>query len=269
MTARLHAEALGSFFLFATVVGSGIMAQRLAGGNDAVALLANTAATSAMLFVLITMLGPLGGAQFNPAVSLVMWLRGQGSAPELAAVIAVQITAGIAGVWTTHAMFGLPVLQISSHLRDGPALWLAEFVATFGLLITILLTDRERPQAVAASVALYIAAAYWFTASTSFANPAITIARGLSDSFAGIAPYSIPGFILAQCAGALCAHAAERHALPRAPRSGRRAGVAGCRWFGARSGWRRRRRRSPGHRPGWRWGRRCAAGFRRVRVWPW
>jgi len=210
MTQRLWAEALGSFFLFATVVGSGIMADQLAGGNVAVALIGNTLATAAMLFVLITMLGPVSGAHFNPAVSLVARLRGDNSWNGLAATIIVQISAGIAGVWTAHAMFDLPVLQASTHVRTGAGQWLGEFVATFGLVMTILLTVRHRPESVPLSVALYITAAYWFTSSTSFANPAITIARSLSDSFAGIAPIDAPAFIAAQVAGALAAHGFER-----------------------------------------------------------
>jgi glycerol uptake facilitator-like aquaporin len=210
MSQRLWAEALGSFFLFATVVGSGIMAERLAGGNIAVALIGNTLATAAMLYVLIAMLGPVSGAHFNPAVSLVARLRGDGSWKVLAATIAVQILAGIAGVWTVHAMFDVPLLQVSTHMRTGAGQWLGEFVATFGLVMTILLTVRHRPDSVPQSVALYITAAYWFTSSTSFANPAITIARSLSDSFAGIAPRDAPAFIAAQFAGALAAHGFER-----------------------------------------------------------
>jgi len=210
MTQRLWAEALGSFFLFATVVGSGIMADQLAGGNVAVALIGNTLATAAMLFVLITMLGPVSGAHFNPAVSLVARLRGDSSWNGLAATIIVQISAGIAGVWTAHAMFDLPILQASTHVRTGAGQWLGEFVATFGLVMTILLTVRHRPESVPLSIALYITAAYWFTSSTSFANPAITIARSLSDSFAGIVPADVPGFIAAQLAGALAAHGFER-----------------------------------------------------------
>ncbi|MFM5950421.1 MAG: aquaporin [Novosphingobium sp.] len=206
MKQRLWAEALGSFFLFATVVGSGIMAEQLAGGNTAVALIGNTLATAAILYVLIAMLGPISGAHFNPAVSLVMRLRGDCCWKGLAATVAVQLAAGVLGVWCAHAMFGLPVLQVSQHLRDGPGQWLGEGIATFGLVATILLTVRHRPAAVPASVALYIAAAYWFTSSTSFANPAITLARSLSDTFAGIAPTSVPGFIAAQIAGALSAH---------------------------------------------------------------
>jgi glycerol uptake facilitator-like aquaporin len=209
-TRSLLAEALGSFFLFATVVGSGIMAEKLAGGNDAVALIGNTLATVAMLFVLITMLGPISGAHFNPAVSVVMWLRGELKPGQLAAYVLIQIAAGVLGVWATHVMFDLPIIQFSAKARTGPGQWLGEFIATFGLLMTILGTIRHRPQWVPASVALYIAAAYWFTSSTSFANPAITIARSLSNSFAGIAPADVPGFILAQIAGALAAHGAAR-----------------------------------------------------------
>ena len=149
-------------------------------------------------------------SQFNPAVSLIMRLRGENSCPELAATVLAQLAAGILGAWTAHAMFDLPVLQLSHHVRSGPGQWLGEFVATFGLVITILLTARHRPASVPASVALYIAAAYWFTASTSFANPAITLARSLSDTFAGIALASVAGFVLAQLAGALAAHWVER-----------------------------------------------------------
>ena len=214
MKQKLWAEALGSFLLFATVIGSGIMAEQLAGGNVAVALLGNTAATAAMLYVLIAMLGPVSGAHFNPAVSLVMRLRGEIGSGELAAFVAVQVAAGILGAWAAHAMFGLPIIQFSAHLRAGPGQWLGEFIATFGLVITILLTLRHRPASVSASVALYIAAAYWFTSSTSFANPAITIARSLSDTFAGIAPASVIGFVLAQLAGALAAHWFERRLMP-------------------------------------------------------
>lgn len=213
MKQRLWAEAIGSFFLFATVIGSGIMAERLAQGNDAIALLGNTVATAAMLFVLIAMLGPVSGAHFNPAVSLVMRLRGDCCWPGLAATVAVQLGAGILGAWAVHAMFDVPIIQLSQKLRDGPGQWLGEFIATFGLILTILLTVRHRPAAVPASVALYIAAAYWFTSSTSFANPAITVARSLSDSFSGIAPTSVPPFIAAQFVGALTAHWLDRRVL--------------------------------------------------------
>ena len=210
MRKQLIGEALGSFLLFATVIGSGIMAERLSGGNIAVALLGNTAATAAMLYVLIAMLGPVSGAHFNPAVSLVMRLRGELSTGQLLAYVGVQIAAGILGAWAAHAMFDLPIIQLSQHVRSGPGQWLGEFIATFGLVLTILLTLRHRAASVPASVALYIAAAYWFTSSTSFANPAITLARSLSDTFAGIAPSSVPGFIVAQFAGALAAHFAAR-----------------------------------------------------------
>lgn len=210
MTRRLFAEALGSFLLFATVIGSGIMGESLAGGNVAVALLGNTLATGAMLLVLITMLGPISGAQFNPAVSLVIVLRGELAWRALAPYIAAQLLGGVAGVWAAHAMFDLPIIQFSHHSRTGTGQWLGEFIATFGLVLTILGTARHRPAAVPTSVALYIVAAYWFTSSTSFANPAITIARALSDTFAGIAPQDVPGFVLAQLAGAFTAHFTAR-----------------------------------------------------------
>ena len=199
---RVAAEALGAFFLFATVIGSGIMAATLSGGNDGVALLANTIATGAMLFVLITMLGPISGAHMNPAVSLVAAARGELRGPDAAAYIAAQLGFGILGAWAAHAMFELPVLQLSVKARSGVGQWLGEAIATFGLVVTILGTVRHRPNWVPASVALYITAAYWFTSSTSFANPAITIARSLSDSFAGIAPHDVPLFIVAQLVGA-------------------------------------------------------------------
>ena len=201
----LAAEALGSFFLFATVVGSGIMAERLAGGNAAMTLLGNTMATGAMLFVLISMLGPISGAHFNPAVSLVMWLCKELAGQLLIAFVAVQLAAGIAGVWAAHLMFDVPIFEFADKARNGIGQWTGEFIATFGLVMTILGTARYRPTAIPASVALYITAAYWFTSSTSFANPAITIARSLSDSFAGIAPVDVGGFVVAQIAGALAA----------------------------------------------------------------
>lgn len=206
MTRKLISEAIGSFFLFATVIGSGVMGDSLSGGNVAVALLGNTMATGAMLFVLITMLGPISGAHFNPAVSLVMRLRGELSTAGLAAYTLAQIGGGVLGVWAAHVMFAMPVVQFSHHARTGTGQWLGEFIATFGLLLTILGTIKSRPQWVPVSVALYITAAYWFTSSTSFANPAITIARSLSDTFAGIAPVDIPGFVVAQLAGALAAY---------------------------------------------------------------
>ncbi len=213
---RLTAEALGSFFLFATVVGSGIMAEALSGGNVAVALLGNTIATGAILFVLITMLGPISGAHFNPAVTLVMALRREIGVVVALAYGAAQMAGGIAGVWTAHLMFDLPIIQLSDKARTGIGQSAGEFVATFGLILTILGTIRWRQSAVPASVALYIVAAYWFTSSTSFANPAITVARGLSDSFAGIAPGDVAGFVAAQIAGALAGWIVARP-LFRAP----------------------------------------------------
>ena len=202
---RLAAEGLGSFFLFACVIGSGIMAERLADGNDAVALLANTIATGAILFVLITMLGPISGAHMNPAVSLVAASRRELRWTDAFAYIAAQLAFGILGAWAAHLMFDLPVMQLSTKMRTGTGQWAGEAVATFGLILTILGTVRHRRDWVPASVALYITAAYWFTSSTSFANPAITIARSLSDTFAGIAPQHVPGFIAAQLLGAAMA----------------------------------------------------------------
>ena len=200
---RLAAEALGSFFLFAAVIGSGIMAEALAGGNVAVALLANTMATGAMLFVLITMLGPISGAHFNPAVTLVF--AGRGSLPwrETWPYIVVQLVGGALGAWTAHLMFDLPILQYSIKSRSGIGQWTGEAVATFGLILTILGTVRHRPAWVPASVALYIVSAYWFTSSTSFANPAIAVVRSLSNSFAGIALHDVPMFVVAQLLGAV------------------------------------------------------------------
>ena len=199
------AECLGTLLLVCTVVGSGIMAEQLAGGNDAVALLGNTIATGAILYVLITIFAPLSGAHFNPAVTMVMFVLKEISAQKAAAYIIFQIIGGIAGTWLAHTMFGLDILQISDKARTGIHQYSAEIVATFGLLLTILLGRQMRPDAVATLVGLYITSAYWFTASTSFANPAVTIARSLSDSFAGIAPSDMPFFIIAQLIGALIA----------------------------------------------------------------
>jgi glycerol uptake facilitator-like aquaporin len=213
MKRAVIAEALGSFFLFATVVGSGIMAEQLSGGNVAVALLGNTLATGAMLFILITMLGPISGAHFNPAVSLVFRLRGEIGTGLAIAYVIVQLAGGIAGVWAAHLMFDLPILQFSEKARTGVGQWSGEFIATFGLLLTILGTIQARKEWVPASVALYITAAYWFTSSTSFANPAITVARSLSNSFAGIAPTDVAGFVIAQLAGALAAFVVARYLL--------------------------------------------------------
>ncbi|HWF00896.1 MAG TPA: MIP/aquaporin family protein [Caulobacteraceae bacterium] len=202
---RLVGEALGTALLLAIVIGSGIMGERLAGGNVAVALLGNTLATGAGLVVLITVLGPLSGAHFNPAVTLVFALRREIGWLLAGAYVAVQLIGGVLGVWAAHAMFAEPILQVSTKLRDGPAQGFAEFVATFGLIAAILGSIRFRPAATPMIVGLYITSAYWFTASTSFANPAVTIARALSDTFAGIAPASAPLFILAQLAGAAAA----------------------------------------------------------------
>jgi glycerol uptake facilitator-like aquaporin len=199
---RLAAEGVGAFLLFATVIGSGIMAENLSRGNDAVALLGNTIATGAILFVLITMLGPISGAHMNPAVSLVAAARRELKWGDAAAYIAAQLAFGILGAWAAHLMFDLPTLQLSVKARTGLGQWTGEAIATFGLILTIIGTVRHRPSWVPASVALYIVAGYWFTSSTSFANPAITLARSLSDSFAGIAPHDVPPFIVAQLIGA-------------------------------------------------------------------
>ena len=202
---RLAAEALGSALLLAAVVGSGIMGERLAAGNVGIALLANTAATGAMLFVLITIFGPISGAHFNPAVSTVVALQRHITWKLCAAYIAAQLIGALAGVAAAHAMFELPIAQFSLRERAGAAQLLSEFIATFGLILAILATARYAPTRAAAAVASYIMAAYWFTASTSFANPAVTVARSLSDTFAGIRPIDAPAFILAQFCGAIAA----------------------------------------------------------------
>ena len=200
---RLIAELIGSLLLAAAVVGSGIMAERLAGGNVAVALLANTAATVAVLGTLIALLGPVSGAHFNPAVSLIEALQGKLSWSDAVLYTLTQVTGCCTGALLAHAMFELPLWQASAHMRTGLAQWLAEAVATFGLLLVVL--GHRRPQDAPWMVAAWIGAAYWFTSSTSFANPAITIARALSNTFAGIAPSHAPGFIVAQLLGALAA----------------------------------------------------------------
>jgi len=200
---RLIAEFAGSCLLLCAVVGSGIMGEKLAGGNIAIALLANSLATGAILYVLISMLGPVSGAHFNPAVTLVMRLRGETQAGDTLAYMAAQAAGAILGVLLAHAMFDLPLLQISATSRTGPGQWIAEGVATFGLVLTILGFVRHAKDRIATGVALYILSAYWFTASTSFANPAVTIARSFTRTFAGIAPHDAPGFILAQLAGAI------------------------------------------------------------------
>jgi glycerol uptake facilitator-like aquaporin len=197
----LVAEGLGSMLLAATVIGSGIMAERLAGGNFAVALLANTAATVAVLATLIALLGPVSGAHFNPAVSFVEAVRGKLTLRQTIAYAIVQIAGCCLGALLAHAMFELPLIQTSAHLRTGPAQWLSEAVATAGLILVVM--GSSGPNDAAWRVSAWIGAAYWFTASTSFANPAITIARSLSDTFAGIAPAHAPAFVASQLAGAL------------------------------------------------------------------
>lgn len=202
---KIFAEFIGSAMLTGVVIGSGILASRMAGGNDAVALLGNTVATAAILFVLVSGLGPLSGAHFNPAVSLVMTFRRELSVGMLAAYVIVQIAGCVAGAILAHAMFELPLVQFSTHARSGVAQMLSEGVATFALVFAILTVSRWRKEAVPAAVALVIAAGYWWTASTSFANPAITIARALSDTFAGVRPADAPGFMLGQFLGAIAA----------------------------------------------------------------
>jgi glycerol uptake facilitator-like aquaporin len=216
---RIAAEAIGTALLLATVIGSGIMGERLAGGNVALALLGNTLATGAILVVLITMFGPISGAHFNPAVSVVFALRKELPPGDLAAYVLAQIGGGIAGVLIAHAMFDEALLQISAKARSGPSQWLSEAVAAFGLVVTILLTLRANAGAVAVSVGLYITAAYWFTASTSFANPAVTIARSLSDTFAGIRSADVGPFIVAQMLGALAAMFVSRWLSPHQART--------------------------------------------------
>lgn len=221
MIRRATAELLGTAMLLAVVVGSGIMGDRLAAGNDAIALLGNTIATGAGLIVLIHVFGPVSGAHFNPAVTLAFAMRGEAGARSAAAYVAAQLIGAVLGVWIAHAMFAEPVLQLSTKLREGPAQGFSEFVATFGLVGTIFGTQRSRPEFTPVAVGLYITAAYWFTASTSFANPAVTIARSLSDTFAGIAPTSVPLFVAGQFAGALAAVAFFSWLFKEAPHNDR------------------------------------------------
>lgn len=202
---KVTAECVGTALLLAVVVGSGIMGERLAGGNAAIALLGNTIATGAGLVVLINIFGPVSGAHFNPAVTLAFLMRGQSDRRTASLFVVAQLVGAVLGVWAAHAMFAEPLLQVSTKLRDGPAQGFSEFVATFGLIGTIFGTQRSRPEFTPVAVGLYITAAYWFTASTSFANPAVTIARSLSDTFAGIAPASAPLFIVGQLAGTVTA----------------------------------------------------------------
>ena len=206
---KLWAEGLGTAMLLVGVVGSGIMAQTLADGNIALALLANAIATGCMLYAIITTLGPISGAHFNPAVTLAFFLRGDIAAGLALAYVGVQIVGGILGVWASHLMFDLPILQTSGTLhRTGPAQWSSEVIATFGLLFVIFGGLRNRPEAIPTLVGLYITGAYWFTSSTSFANPAVTIARGFTDTFAGIYPGHIAMFIVAQLIAVAVAHVA-------------------------------------------------------------
>jgi glycerol uptake facilitator-like aquaporin len=202
---RIGAEFIGTAILLATVIGSGIMGERLAGGNVAIALLGNTIPTGAILVVLITMFGPISGAHFNPAVTVVFAIKGELSGSEGLGYVAAQVLGGIVGVLAAHAMFDETLLQIASKVRAGPSQWFSEWVAAFGLVMTILLTLRASTTAVATSVGLYITAAYWFTASTSFANPAVTVARAFSNTFAGIRPQDVTPFIIAQLIGAITA----------------------------------------------------------------
>ena len=219
---RLAAEAIGTAMLLAAIVGSGIMADRLSGGNVAIALLANTLATASALVALILTLGPISGAHFNPVVSVADAVQGGLSWRELPGYAAAQVSGAVSGVWVAHVMFGEPVFVLSLHPRSGPAQMVSEFVATFGLLAVIQGCSRRRTDAVPFAVAAYIAAAYWFTASTSFANPAVTLARALTDTFAGIRPADVPGFVLAQCAGAAAATLLFRWLVPAMPRPARR-----------------------------------------------
>ncbi|MBB6583768.1 aquaporin [Ralstonia solanacearum] len=215
---RLLAEALGTALLLAVVIGSGIMAERLAGGNAAVALLANTAATVGGLYILIEVFGPVSGAHFNPAVSMAMAVRGALPGRALIPYIVVQLAGAVLGAWLAHAMFDMPLLQFSTKVRSGSGQWVAEAVATAGLLLVIFRAPSGR---VASMVAAYIGAAYWFTASTSFANPAAAFGRMFSNSFAGIAPSSVPAFVVSQCIGAVLGLMLHRLLEPRRTPSGR------------------------------------------------
>ncbi|GLQ34303.1 MIP family protein [Amylibacter marinus] len=211
---KFIAELLGTAFLLATVIGSGIMGETLADGNTAIALLGNTIATGAILYVLITILGPVSGAHFNPVVTIAFWIKGEISTRPALVYIVVQILGGIIGVWAAHLMFEQPIFQASQKLRAGPAQGFSEIVATFGLLMVIFGGIRHRPDQVAGLVGFYITAAYWFTASTSFANPAVTLARTLSDTFAGINALNAPMFVICQIVGMFCALCVARWVFP-------------------------------------------------------
>jgi glycerol uptake facilitator-like aquaporin len=219
---RITAEAIGTAMLLAAIVGSGIMADRLSNGNGAVALLANAVATAAALVALILTFGPVSGAHLNPAVSIADASQGGLRWQDVPAYVVAQVIGAVLGVWTAHAMFGERLFMLSVHARSGPAQLVSEFVATFGLVSVIWGCSRRRPDAVPVAVAAYIAAAYWFTASTSFANPAVTLARALTDTFAGIRPSDVPGFIVAQLAGAAAATVLFRWLVPSLPRSAER-----------------------------------------------
>lgn len=211
---KLLAEALGTAFLLAAVIGSGIMAERLAGGNEALALLCNTLPTGAILVVIILVFGPISGAHFNPAVTIALAARGSFPWVKAAPYIVAQLIGGIAGAWAAHFMFDLPILQASENLRSGAGLWFAEALATFGLVLTIVGCVARTPSAVPYAVGLYITSAYWFTASTSFANPAVTVARAFTNTFSGIMPLHAPAFILAQFAGVAVCLAVLRFLFP-------------------------------------------------------
>jgi glycerol uptake facilitator-like aquaporin len=209
-TRRFAAEFIGTALLLAVVVGSGIMGERLSGGNDALALLANSLATGGGLVALILIFGPVSGAHLNPAVTLALAVTGKHPRTDVAGYLIAQVAGAVFGVWTAHAMFSEPLLQVSEKMRPGAALMLSEVVATFGLLMTIFGCARNRRDAIPYAVAVYIVAAYWFTASTSFANPAVAIARSLTSTFSGIRPSDAPGFIAAQLAGAMLAAVTDR-----------------------------------------------------------
>lgn len=215
LSRRLAAEAIGTAFLLAVIVGSGIMGERLAGGNAAIALLANSIATGCGLWVLVTLLGPISGAHFNPVVTLAFATSGDFAWRKVLPYLVTQILAAYAGVAAAHLMFELPLFTASEHVRAGPSQWWSEVVATAGLLLTISLGLRTRPQWVGGLVAVYITGAYWFTASTSFANPAVTMARAATNTFSGIRPADVPGFVVAEFAGALLATLLARWLYPR------------------------------------------------------